>query len=100
MKAKETRVARGASPFIMKVGASPIPSPITKAHASPFITKVVTSSIPNIERCALQRNILVLYSPYEARSQLGQNSGGARSTLFLPFLSLFLVPSKNLAVMN
>jgi hypothetical protein len=73
----------------MKAGASPISSPTTKARASHFITKAGASPIPNIERHALERNVLVLYAPYKARSQLGQNSGGARSALFLPFLSLF-----------
>jgi hypothetical protein len=72
MKAKETRVARGTSPFITKAGASLIPSSITKACASPFITKAGASPIPDIERRMLQRN-----------------SGGARSTMFLPFLFLF-----------
>jgi hypothetical protein len=77
MKAKEMRVARGASPFITKVGASPIPSPITKECVSPFITKAGESSIPNIERRALQRNVSISYAPYKAHSQLGQNSDGA-----------------------
>jgi hypothetical protein len=49
MKAKELRVARGMPPFITKVGTSPIPSPITKAHTSPFIMKADASPIPNIE---------------------------------------------------
>jgi hypothetical protein len=83
MKAKETRVARGASPFIMKAGASPI---------------------PNIERHALERNVSVSYAPYKARSQLGQNSGDTRYALFLLcsycFFSFLEVPSKNLVVMN
>jgi hypothetical protein len=68
MKAKETRVARGASTFITKVGASPI---------------------PNIERRALERNVSISYAPYKARSQLGQNNGGTRYAMFLLFLSLF-----------
>jgi hypothetical protein len=89
MKAKETCVARGASLFIIKVGVHPIPSPIVKARTSPFIIKVGASPIPNIERLALQRNVSVSYASYKARSHLGQNSGGARSVLFLPFLSLF-----------
>jgi hypothetical protein len=89
MKAKETRVARGVSPFIMKVDASPIPSPIMKAHMSPFITKAVVSPVPNIERHMLQRNVSISYAPYKAHSQLGQNSGGAQSGMFLLFLSLF-----------
>jgi hypothetical protein len=76
MKDKETRIARGASPFIMKADTSLIPSPITKAHVSPFIMKAGASPIPNIERHVLQRNILVSYAPYKACSQLGQNSGG------------------------
>jgi hypothetical protein len=80
IKAKETRFARGVSP---------IPSPITKAHSSLFITKAGASPISNIERLALQRNVSVSYAPYKAHSQLGQDSGGARSALFLPFLSLF-----------
>jgi hypothetical protein len=71
MKAKETHVVRGTSPFITKAGVSPIPSPIIKVCASPFITKAGGSLTPNIERRALQRNILVLYAPYKARSQLG-----------------------------
>jgi hypothetical protein len=45
MQVKEMCVSRGGSPFITKVGASPIPSPITKAHASPFITKAGASPI-------------------------------------------------------
>jgi hypothetical protein len=40
MLVKETRVGRGASPFITKVDVSPILSPITKA---------CTSLIPYIE---------------------------------------------------
>jgi hypothetical protein len=80
MKAKETRVARGASHFITKVDVSPIPSPIMKVGVSP---------IPNIERHMLQRHVSISYDPYKTHSQLGQNSGGARSGLFLPFLSLF-----------
>jgi hypothetical protein len=68
MKAKETRVVRGASPFIMKAGVSPIPSLITKAYASPFIIKAGAPPIPNRERHALQRNVSVSYAPYKARS--------------------------------
>jgi hypothetical protein len=45
MQEKETHVARGASPFIMKAGASPI----TKACASPFIMKAGASPISYIE---------------------------------------------------
>jgi hypothetical protein len=71
MKVKETCVARGASPFIMKAGASPIPSPIMKAHVLPFITKADTSPILSIKRHLLQRNISVSYAPYKAHSQLG-----------------------------
>jgi hypothetical protein len=89
MKAKETHVPRGVSPFIIKVDASPIPSPIMKGCASPFFTIVGASPISNIERHTLQRNVSVLYAPYKAHFQLGQNSGGARSALFLLFLSLF-----------
>jgi hypothetical protein len=66
-----TRVARGASHFIMKVGASPIPSPIMKACTSPFIMKAGVFPIPNMERRVLQRNILVLYASYKAHSRLG-----------------------------
>jgi hypothetical protein len=76
MKEKETHISRGVSPFISKADASPISSPITKARASPFIMKVGTSPIPNIERHMLERNISVSYAPYKAHSQLGQNSGG------------------------
>jgi hypothetical protein len=54
MKRKETRVSRGAPPFISKAGASPI---------------------PNIERRALERNVSISYAPYKAHFQLGQNSG-------------------------
>jgi hypothetical protein len=104
MKSKETRVARGMSPFIMKVDACPIPSPITKERTSPFITNVGASPISNIQKRVLQRNVTVSYAPYKAHSQLGQNSGGARSALFLPYSYCFFpfleVPSKNLAVMN
>jgi hypothetical protein len=77
-------VSRGASPFITKAGTSPIPSPITKAHASPFIMKEDVSPVPNIERHTLQRHVSVSYTPYKARSQLRQNSGSAQSGLFLP----------------
>jgi hypothetical protein len=86
---RETLFARGTSPFIMKADAPLIPSPIMKARAFPFIMKTDASLILNIERHALQRNVSVLYAPYKARSQLVQNSGGARSTLFLLFLSFF-----------
>jgi hypothetical protein len=75
MKAKETRVDRGASPFITKVGVPPIPSPITKAHTSPFVMKAGASPILNIKRRALQRNVSISYAPYKTHSQLGQNSG-------------------------
>jgi hypothetical protein len=104
MKVKETCVARGASPFIMKAVTSPIHSPIMKACTSPFITKADTSSILNIERRMLQRNVSASYAPYKARSQLGKNSGAVRSTMFLhrsyrffPFLN---VHSKIFAVTN
>jgi hypothetical protein len=63
MNEKEARVARGASPFIMKADVSLIHSPIMKAHASLFMTKAGASPIPNIERRALQRNVLILYGP-------------------------------------
>jgi hypothetical protein len=102
MKAKETHVSRGVSPFITKADASPIPSPIMKVCASPFITKAGASPIPNIEIRALQRHISILYAPYKAHSQLGHNSGGAPG-MFLPCsyrFSLFEVASKNLVVMN
>jgi hypothetical protein len=83
MKRKETRVSRGAPPFISKAGASPI---------------------PNIERRALERNVSISYAPYKAHFQLGQNSGGAQFALFLPcsyrFFPILEVPSKNLAVTN
>jgi hypothetical protein len=49
MKAKEARVARGASPFIMKADVSSTLSPIIKARTSPFIMKADVSLIPNIE---------------------------------------------------
>jgi hypothetical protein len=39
MKAKETRVARGASHFITKAGASPILSPIIKVCARPILPR-------------------------------------------------------------
>jgi hypothetical protein len=68
MKAKETHIARGVPPFIMKAG---------------------TFLIPNIERRTLERNVSISYAPYKARSQLEQNSGGTWSALFLQFLSLF-----------
>jgi hypothetical protein len=70
MKAKEKRIARGASPFIIKAGASSIPSPITKERASPFIMKADTFPIPNIERCALQRNVSISYASYNACEEL------------------------------
>jgi hypothetical protein len=53
MKGNEAHFYRGASPFILKAGVSPIAYPITKVHASPFIMKAGTSPIPNIERHAL-----------------------------------------------
>jgi hypothetical protein len=89
MKGKETRISRGASPFISKASVSPIPSPITKASASPFIMKVDASPIPNIEIHALERNVSVSYAPYKAHFPLGQNSDDARSAMFLPFLFFF-----------
>jgi hypothetical protein len=55
MKAKETHIARGVSPFLLKAG---------------------TFFIPNIERRTLERNVSISYAPYKARSQLEQNSGG------------------------
>jgi hypothetical protein len=59
---RETRVAMGVSPFITKASASPI---------------------PHIERRALEWRVFVSYPPYKVCSQLGQNSGGARSSLVL-----------------
>jgi hypothetical protein len=50
MQAKEMHISRGASPFITKAGASPIPSPITKAGVPPFITNVGAPAILYIER--------------------------------------------------
>jgi hypothetical protein len=104
MKVKETRISRGVSPFITKIGVSLISSAITKACTSPFIMKAGMSLIPNIERRVLQRRVLVSYALYKARSQLGKNSGNARSGMFLPcsyrFFSFLGVPSKNFAVMN
>jgi hypothetical protein len=70
MKAKETHVSRGTSPFFMKAIVSPIPSPITKISVYPFIMKADMSPIPNIERRVLQRHVSVLYAPYKAHSQL------------------------------
>jgi hypothetical protein len=49
MQVKEMCVSRAASPFITKVGASPILSPITKAGASLFITNTGASPIMYIE---------------------------------------------------
>jgi hypothetical protein len=100
MKAKETCVARGVSPFITKADVSPISSLITKVCVSPFITKAGASSIPNTERCTLQRNISISYAPYKAHSQQGQNSGSARSALFYHFFSFLEAPSKNLTETN
>jgi hypothetical protein len=104
MKAKEMRIARGASPFITKADASPIPSPITKVHTSRFIMKARTCPILNIERRMLQRHVSVLYAPYKAHSQLGQNSDGAQSGMFLScsycFFPFLEVPSKTLVAMN
>jgi hypothetical protein len=50
MQVREMHVSRSVSPFIMKAGTSPIPSPITKAGVSPFITNAGASLIPYIER--------------------------------------------------
>jgi hypothetical protein len=50
MQVKEMRVSRGASPFITKAGANPIPSPITKVGTSPFIMNADASPIPYIDR--------------------------------------------------
>jgi hypothetical protein len=49
MQVKEMCVSRGTSTFITKVGASPIPSLITKARTSHFIMKADASPIPYIE---------------------------------------------------
>jgi hypothetical protein len=49
MQVKDMLVSRSVSPFIVKAGASPIPSPITKACVSPFITKMGASPILYIE---------------------------------------------------
>jgi hypothetical protein len=66
MQVKETCVARGASPFIMKADTSPILSPITKARVSPFMMKAGTSPIPYIERHALKWHVYVSYPPYKS----------------------------------
>jgi hypothetical protein len=50
MQVKETHVAQGMSPFIMKAGAYYILSPITKVGVSPFIMKAGASPIPYRER--------------------------------------------------
>jgi hypothetical protein len=67
--------------------------------SSPFITKVGTSPILYIERQELECHVSILYPLYKARSQLGQNSGGVRScpvlTIAFPF---WTHPSKILAV--
>jgi hypothetical protein len=49
MQVKETHVSRGASPFIIKAGESPILSPIMKACVSPFFMKAGVSPILYIE---------------------------------------------------
>jgi hypothetical protein len=59
-----THVARGASPFITKAGASPI---------------------PYIERWALEWRVSISCPPYKACLQLGQNSGGSQ---YCPVLTI------------
>jgi hypothetical protein len=61
MKAKETRDSRVTSPFMTKVGASPISSPIMKVHASPFIMKAGASPIPNIETHVRKARLSFVY---------------------------------------
>jgi hypothetical protein len=101
MQVKEMRVSRGAFPSITKAGTFSIPSPITKAGASASITKAGASPIPYIERQALEWCVSISYPPYKARSQLGQNSGGAQSCPVLTiFFSFWMCPSKILAVMK
>jgi hypothetical protein len=72
MQVKETCVARGTSPFITKAGTSPI---------------------PYIERRVLEWRISVSYPPLKVRSQLGQNSDGARSCPVLTISFPFWMPS-------
>jgi hypothetical protein len=50
------------------MNASPIPSPITKAGASPFVMKVGVSPIPYIERRALDCHVSMSYPPLKMRS--------------------------------
>jgi hypothetical protein len=49
MQVKETRVSKGVSHFITKMDVSPILSPTMKAGASPFIMKEGASPISYIE---------------------------------------------------
>jgi hypothetical protein len=51
---------KGHVSFITKAGVFSIPSPIMKAHTSPFIMKVGTSPIPYIkEFCGFLKNMKV-----------------------------------------
>jgi hypothetical protein len=62
MQIKETYVARGVSPFIMKAGAFPILSSIMKAGTSPFITIAGVSPISYIET-SVRMSCLYFISP-------------------------------------
>jgi hypothetical protein len=70
------RITRGASSFITKAGVSHIPhiGRISFYYDSERISHSVYRDRRVLEWC-----VPILYPPYKARSQLGQNSGGARS---------------------
>jgi hypothetical protein len=61
MQVKETPVAKGMSPFIIKVGASSIPSPITKARVSFYHESGCVSHSVYRERQVLEWCIFVSY---------------------------------------
>jgi hypothetical protein len=81
MKAKQTRVVRAASHFIMKAGAS-------RKCAFFYYESGRVSHSQYIETHIIKER-LDFVCRYKARSQLGQNSDGSRSAIFLPFISLF-----------
>jgi hypothetical protein len=76
MQVKETRVARGTPPFIMKVSISPIPSPIMKAVMSP---------IPYIERQALEWHVSIYIYRVKRVPSYDRTVAAPNLALFLPY---------------
>jgi hypothetical protein len=63
MHVKEIHVSKGASPFIMKLGVSPIPSSITKVGVPPFIINMGASPLLVYRETSVRMTRLCFASP-------------------------------------